>query len=79
MMQYGLSWKNIRMLSGGVYNRGFSDIDCHKISCIIVDSIHGELRDVPLYGTADQYIINEDFLSSSAIMKKAKVFYNSAN
>jgi hypothetical protein len=45
-----------------IYGRGFWDIDCQKIADTIYASIQGELSKIPLYGAADQFVINEDFL-----------------
>ena len=59
-----------------LYRRGFWDIDCEKIADTIYDSIQGELKNIPLHGAADQFITNEDFLTSPEWIKKLNNIYN---
>ena len=59
-----------------LYGRGFWDIDCENIANIIYESIQGELKEIPLYGAADQFITNEDFLTSPELIKKLNNIYS---
>ena len=58
-----------------IYGRGFWDIDCQKIAGTIHESIHGELKEVPLHGAADQFVTNEDFLVFPELLKKLNNIY----
>ena len=59
-----------------LYSRCFWEIDCEKIADTIYESIQGELSKIPLYGAADQFVTNEDFLTSPELMKKLNYLYD---
>ena len=60
-----------------IIGRGFWDIDCQKIAGAIHESIDSEsdLKKIPLYGAADQFVTNEDFLIVPELLKKLNGVY----